>query len=67
MEKQIKKAKIWTVVFKEYKDGTTTLERTNQGFYSFELLGIVEQTKQDLLKQMAGSVKPNKVKRKVIE
>ena len=44
-----------------------TLNRTNEGFTAYELLGILTQAKEDILKQIAGEIKPNIINRKIIE
>lgn len=54
--------KIYTI--ETYKsDGKNCMTRTNKGFTSIELLGILEFAKLEILKQMAGEIKPDKIKR----
>lgn len=66
MDKTIKRVKTWTFIVREFSDGTSELERISEGFFPYELLGLIEHTKQDLLKQLNGEIKPTRVKRKVI-
>jgi hypothetical protein len=42
------------------------LNREVEGFNPLELLGLLEMTQMDILKQMAGDVKPDKISRVVI-
>jgi hypothetical protein len=65
-EKQIIKTSKWVVEHITYADGTTKLSRTNDGFNPFELIGLLEISKDDIISQIKGVVKPNIVKRKVI-
>ena len=55
----------WIVEHIMYDDGTTQLSRTNDGFNSFELMGLLELSKDDIINQIKGNVKPDVVKRKV--
>lgn len=64
--KEVLKVKIWTIKLTEYSDGSSILERTNDGFRPHELLGLTEQMKQEILKQIQGKLKPTVIKRKVI-
>lgn len=64
--KEVLKVKIWTIKLTEYSDGSSILERTNDGFRSHELLGLTEQMKQEILKQIQGKMKPTVIKRKII-
>lgn len=57
--KEVLKVKIWTIKLTEYSDGSSILERTNDGFRSHELLGLTEQMKQEILKQIQGKMKPS--------
>ena len=60
---------IKTYTVKEFIDevGTKHLERTCDGFNPLELMGILELTQLDILQQMSGKIKPDIVKRTVIE
>jgi hypothetical protein len=55
----------WIVEHIIYNDGTTELKRTNDGFNSFELMGLLELSKDDIINQIKGNVKPDIIKRKV--
>ena len=52
--KKIIKTKTLTVKLTEYSDDTTRIERTNDGFYVHEILGLIELVKQEIL---AGQMK----------
>lgn len=65
-DKQIIATRKWIVEHITYSDGTTAISRTNDGFNSFELMGILELSKDDIINQIKGNVKPEIVKRKVI-
>lgn len=43
------------------------MTRTNDGFNGLELLGVLELTKSEILKQFAGEIKPDSIKRQFIE
>ena len=43
------------------------LERKNKGFSPWELLGLLEEVQMDIIKQLAGTIKPTIIKRKVID
>lgn len=59
------KESTWLVKHITYNDGTTELCRTNNGFNVFELVGILEISKDDIINQIKGNVKPDIIKRKV--
>lgn len=50
----------------EMTNDKNILTRTNDGFNSYELLGILENLQLDILSQMAGTIKPDIIKREVI-
>ena len=56
----------YTVEHITYNDGTTAMSRTNDGFTAFELIGILEYSKDEIINQIKGNIKPETVKRKVI-
>ena len=58
--------KTYTVTATMYDNGTNHLHRVSDGFNGYELLGILELTQLDIVKQIAGEIKPKKVTRKVI-
>ena len=66
-EKQKIKESTWVVKHITYNDGTTELCRTNDGFNPFELLGVLEISKDDIINQIKGVVKPDVIERKVID
>ena len=43
------------------------IETENDGFNALELLGLLEWKQRDILTQLSGDVKPEIVKRKVVE
>lgn len=47
--------KSWTIEVME-RDGERRIRRTNNGFNPFELLGICEETKSDILLQIKSQV-----------
>lgn len=49
------------------KDGVTTMSRKIDGFTPLELLGVLELTRSEILAQMRGEIKPDIIKRQVIE
>lgn len=65
--KQIISKRKWIVEHITYSDGTTAISRTNDGFNSFELMGVLELSKDDIINQIKGIVKPEIIKMKVIE
>ena len=64
-DKKVIKKRKWIVEHIMYDDGTTQLSRKNDGFNSFELMGLLELSKDDIINQIKGNVKPDVVKRKV--
>jgi len=52
---------------KKDKKNKIVLGRTNRGFNPHELLGLLEHIQLDIIKQIAGEIKPAIVKRMVIE
>ena len=67
MKKDIIKKRTWIVEHITYIDGTTELSRTNDGFNPLELMGLLELSKDDIINQIKGAVKPDVIKRKVID
>ncbi len=57
--------KSYTITIEELEN-SYSMTRTNDGFTPIELLGILEFSQQEILKQMAGELKPEKIKRKVV-
>ena len=50
-KKFLRKKKKYTIEIVEYMDGSSTLNRRNSGFNLYELLGLVDHLKEDLLRQ----------------
>ena len=65
--KQIISKRKWIVEHITYNDGTTAISRTNDGFNAYELMGVLELSKDDIINQIKGNVKPEIIKRKVIK
>ena len=57
--------KRWIFEVVETKEGQH-LSRTNDGFSPLELLGLLEFTRAEVIKQMEGEIHPDIVTRKVI-
>jgi hypothetical protein len=58
--------KTYTIVIEDTDKGTQ-MTRTNDGFSPVELLGILEMVKDEVLDQIRGQIKPDIIKREVIE
>ncbi len=43
------------------------MHRVNDGFSPYELLGILEEAQQDILDQIKDKVKPDVIKREVVD
>lgn len=57
-------SKIWETKVTE-EDGKIKVERTNDGFTAFELLGIIESFRHDILMQIHGEIKPEIVRKHI--
>ena len=57
----------YTIEAYKDEDGQGVVERTNEGFNAFELLGHLMVVQDDILDQIKGLVKPDIVKRKVVK
>lgn len=66
MKKKIIKKQVYTIEVETYSDGTSNMKRTCDGFYFYELLGILDFTRDEILQQIKGKIKPDIVERKVI-
>ena len=53
----------WHIKFIKYKDGSSDMTRENKGFSGFELIGLCETMKQDVLMQMRGDVESCKIRK----
>lgn len=49
------------------ENGTCNVSSTNDGFTAFELIGILESKKLDIIAQMTGEIKPTITKREVVK
>jgi lysine/ornithine N-monooxygenase len=58
--------KEFTLAFR-VEDNNMKIEGNNAGFTAAELIGLLEWKKQDILNQIAGKIKPDVVKRTVIQ
>ena len=65
-KKQVVKTNVYHVELTFYEDGTTSLRRYNNGFNLFELLGILDLTRVEIVEQMRGNLKPDVIKREVV-
>lgn len=62
------KTNVKKYTIEEYEeDGQSILSRCNDGFDAIELLGLCEMTQIEILRQMQGEIKPDIIKRTVIE
>jgi hypothetical protein len=66
-DKQVITKRKWTVEHITYNDGTSAISRTNDGFNAYELMGVLELSKDDIINQIKGNVKPEIIKRKIIK
>jgi hypothetical protein len=48
-------------------EGKGSLTRRNEGFNPWELLGLLEHSQMEILKQLSGEIKPDVIKREVIK
>jgi hypothetical protein len=55
--------KFYTIKYTIYDDGTSMVERKNDGFNPFELIGYMEQVQMEILEQLRGGLKVTKTKR----
>lgn len=49
------------------EDEKLSIRRTNKGFNSFELMGLIENSLLDIRDQIQGKVKPDIITRRYIE
>ena len=47
-------------------DGTSALHRKADGFNPFELLGLLDLTRGEIIEQIYGKIKPDVIKREVV-
>lgn len=67
MDKEIKKVQSYVINFITYEDGSSEPNRTNDGFNSMELLGLLSMTQIDIIDQIEGKVKPTIITRNLIK
>ena len=60
------KKKTYIITFEKI-NGKSVMNRTNDGFTAVELLGVIELTRVEIIDQMRGMIKPDIIKRTVIE
>jgi hypothetical protein len=61
-KKVVVEEKIYTIKYKKYDDGSSEVERKNDGFNPFELIGYMEQVQIEILQQLKGVITPNTTK-----
>ena len=62
----MKTIKSWTITEEVDDEGKSWIKRVNDGFSAYELLGIAEHTKLDLIEQIQHKINPERVIRQVI-
>ncbi len=68
LKKFFKDEKVW--IIRKYIDDdikNVVLNRINYGFDSYELLGIAEFSRQEIIDQIQNKINPNVIKREVYE
>ena len=65
-EKKVIKKKIYSITVTQFEDGTTNMQRINDGFNILELLGICQLTAVEIKEQFAGNIKPDVITRQVV-
>lgn len=58
-KKVVVEEKIYTIKYTKYDDGSSEVERKNDGFNPFELIGYMEQVQIEILQQLKGVITPN--------
>ncbi len=61
-KKVVVEEKLYTIKYTKYDDGTSMVERKNDGFNPFELIGYMEQVQIEILQQLKGVIAPNTTK-----
>lgn len=56
----------YTIEYIVKADGTTQLNRKADRFSPFELLGLLDLTRGEIIAQMQGKIKPDIIKREVV-
>ena len=65
-EKKVTSVKKWVIIQKIFEDGTSQMERTNDGFNSLELIGISDFISWEVREQILGRIVPDTIKRKAV-
>lgn len=65
-EKKVLNVKKWEFTFTTFDDGTTLLERINDGFNGFELLGLAHLASLEIKDILRNDIKVDTIERKVI-
>ena len=63
----MKVLKTWTITEEIDDEGEKVLHRVNDGFTATELLGMVESIKWEIIDQMMGRIKPDRIVREVVK
>jgi len=58
-KKVVVEEKLYTIKYIKYSDGSSAVERSNDGFNPFELIGYMEQVQIEILQQLKGVITPN--------
>lgn len=56
----------YTIEYSVMANGQTKLHRKTDGFNSFELLGLLDLMRGEIIDQMKGKIKPDIIKREVV-
>ena len=65
-EKTYIKKSTYLIDYTVDKEGKSTIHRMADGFNAFELLGVLEIARSEIIKQISGEIKPDFIKRDVI-
>ena len=66
-KKMKEKEKRYTIQLFLDEDSQCQLTRTNEGFNAYELLGLLERSQIDIIRQIEGLIKPDVIERKYIK
>jgi hypothetical protein len=65
-ESKVLKIKTYTITVTEYEDRRSIMNRRNDGFNPFELLGFTELISGEIREQIKGVIKPDIIKRESV-
>lgn len=65
--KKVVKKQVWTIELINYSDGSSVMNRTNDGFTPLEMLGICTGCIHEINDQTKGIISPTIINRKVIK